>query len=388
MRFKPGEQRTELAVALCRGTPVDLHHRNAPCRELLRERGESDVDDARRALEERAGFHLGTRELYRRACTIDGVMQPDWLVVAIGGNATHPEDIRGTTGEQEQVAGRAARSLLPLLARDNRLVITHGNGPVVGKILLRQYYAREQVPPMRLDVCVAHSQGGIAHLLMQGFEDALARNELERRVACVLTRVEVSADDPGFASPSKPIGPFFSADEAANLERTLGWTMMEDAGRGWRYVVASPRPRRILDLEFIATLAEQGNVVIAAGGGGIPVVRRPDGSHAGIAAVIDKDLTSALLANELGAQTLMILTAVSRVSIDYGKPTQRALESVTSSELAEFQKGGHFAKGSMAPKVEAVLRFLAGGGKRAIIAHLDEAEAALEGTAGTHVLAG
>lgn len=314
-------------------------------------------------------------------------MQPDWLVVAIGGNATHPENIRGTTGEQEQVAARAARSLLPLLARDNRLVVTHGNGPVVGKILLRQFYAREHVPPMRLDVCVAHSQGGIAHLLMQGFEDELARNEIERSIACVLTRVEVSGDDPGFTHPSKPIGPFFSEEEARNLERTLGWTMMEDAGRGWRYVVASPRPRRILDLDLIATLAEQGNVVIAAGGGGIPVVRRPDGSHAGIAAVIDKDLTSALLANDLGAQTLMILTAVSRVAIDFGKPSQSSLETVTAAELGEYQKAGHFAKGSMGPKVDAALRFLAGGGSRAIIAHLDEAEAALEGRTGTHVVA-
>jgi len=316
------------------------------------------------------------------------IMQPERLVVAIGGNATHPENIRGTTGEQEQVAARGARSLLPLLARDNRLVITHGNGPVVGKILLRQYYAREHIPPMRLDVCVAHSQGGIAHLLMQGFEDELARKDIERRVACVLTRVEVSEDDPGFASPSKPIGPFFTQEEARNLERDLGWTMMEDAGRGWRYIVPSPRPRRILDLDLIASLAEQGHVVIAAGGGGIPVVRRADGSHAGVAAVIDKDLTSALLANDLGAQTLMMLTAVSRVAVNFGKPSQRWLESVTASELAELQTEGHFAKGSMGPKVDAALRYIAGGGKRAIIAHLDEAEAALQGDAGTQVISG
>jgi carbamate kinase len=319
---------------------------------------------------------------------IPRIMQPERLVVAIGGNATHPENIRGTTGEQEQVAARGARSLLPLLARDNRLVITHGNGPVVGKILLRQYYAREHIPPMRLDVCVAHSQGGIAHLLMQGFEDALARDEIERRVACVLTRVEVSEDDPGFTQPSKPIGPFFSEQEARDLERDLGWTMMEDAGRGWRYIVPSPRPRRILDLELIASLMDQGYVVIAAGGGGIPVVRRADGSHAGVAAVIDKDLTSALLANELGAGTLMMLTAVSRVAVNFGKPSQRWLETVTASELTALQTEGHFAKGSMGPKVDAALRYLAGGGERAVIAHLDEAEAALQGEAGTHVVPG
>ncbi|MSQ55141.1 MAG: carbamate kinase [Betaproteobacteria bacterium] len=319
---------------------------------------------------------------------IPRIMQPERLVVAIGGNATHPENIRGTTGEQEQVAARAARSLFPLLARDNRLVITHGNGPVVGKILLRQYYAREHIPQMRLDVCVAHSQGGIAHLLMQGLEDELARNECDRRIACVLTRVEVEAEDPGFTHPSKPIGPFFSEEEARNLERTLGWTMMEDAGRGWRYIVASPRPRRILDLELIASLAEQGYAVIAAGGGGIPVVRRADGSHAGVPAVIDKDLTSALLATSIGADTLLMLTAVPRVAIDFGKPTQRALETVSATELAAYQKAGHFGKGSMGPKVDGALRFLAAGGKRAIIAHLDEAAPALDGSAGTHVVPG
>lgn len=313
---------------------------------------------------------------------------PRRLVVAIGGNATHPENIRGTTEEQEQVAARAARSLAPLLMQDNRIVLTHGNGPVVGKILLRQYYAREQVPPMRLDVCVAHSQGGIAHLLMQGLEDELHRDEYERRVACVITRVEVDPEDPGFKNPSKPIGPFFSEAEARNLEQQLGWTMMEDAGRGWRYVVASPRPRRILDLELIGALSDQGIAVIAGGGGGIPVVQRPDGSHAGVAAVIDKDLTSALLANQLGIDTLMLLTAVSQVAVDFGKPGQRWLDTVSASEMAAYMKEGHFAKGSMAPKIDAALRFLAGGGKRAIIAHLDEALPAYEGKAGTQIVAG
>ncbi len=313
---------------------------------------------------------------------------PESLVVAIGGNATHPENIRGTTEEQEIVAARAARSLLPLLTLDRKLILTHGNGPVVGKILLRQYYAREHVPPMRLDVCVAHSQGGIAHLMMQGMEDELERVEHERRVACILTRVEVDADDPAFRNPSKPIGPFFSEQEARDLEKQLGWTMMEDAGRGWRYIVPSPRPRKILDIDLIDSLADQGIAVIAAGGGGIPVVQRADRSHQGIPAVIDKDLTSALLANQLGIDTLMILTAVSKVSVDFGKPTQRALDVVKASELRDYQAEGHFGKGSMGPKIEAALSFIAGGGRRAIIAHLEEALPALEGKTGTHVVAG
>lgn len=313
-------------------------------------------------------------------------MSTELLVVAIGGNATHPENMRGTTAEQEQVAARAARALLPLLARRGRLVVTHGNGPAVGRILLQQYYAREHVPAMRLDVCVAQSQGSIAHLLMQGMEDELARRGIGRRVACVLTRVEVSADDPGFAHPTKPVGPFFSAGEAANLGQTLGWALMEDAGRGWRYAVASPRPRRILDLELIAELAVRGHVVIAAGGGGIPVVRRADGSYAGVPAVIDKDLTSALLAAELGAPTLAILTSVPGAALDFGKATQRYLRAVKASELAAWHAAGHFGVGSMEPKVDAALRFLAAGGRRAIIAHLDEAQAALEGAAGTEVV--
>lgn len=313
---------------------------------------------------------------------------PERLVIAIGGNATHPENIRGTTEEQEIVAARAARSLLPVLALDNKLILTHGNGPVVGKILLRQFYARAHVPPMRLDVCVAHSQGGIAHLMMQGMEDELARAEHDRRVACLITRVEVDADDPAFRDPSKPIGPFFSAAEARELETQLGWAMMEDAGRGWRYVVASPRPRKILDIDLIESLFEQGIAVIAAGGGGIPVVHRADRSHQGIAAVIDKDLTSALLANQLGIDTLMILTAVSQVSVNFGKKNQRALDRISASDLKGYQLEGHFAKGSMGPKIEAALSFIAGGGKRAIIAHLEEALPALKGETGTHVVEG
>jgi len=310
------------------------------------------------------------------------------LVVAIGGNATHPENIRGTTGEQEEIAARAARALRPLVEAVPELVITHGNGPVVGKILLRQYYAREHVPPMRLDVCVAHSQGGIGHLLMQGLEDELARADSGRRVACLITRVVVDADDEAFAKPTKPVGPFFSATEAAELQGALGWNMVEDSGRGWRYVVASPRPRRILELDLIAGLAKQGVVVIAAGGGGIPMVLRADGSHGGVPAVIDKDLTSALLATELGVDALLILTAVPRIAVHFGEPRQRELETVTASELEGYRREGHFAEGSMGPKVKAALRFLAAGGKRAIIAHLDQAAGALAGNAGTHVVPG
>ena len=308
------------------------------------------------------------------------------VLVAVGGNATHPENITGTTEEQEVVAASAARALVPLMQQPVELVVTHGNGPVVGKILLRQILTRDKVAPMRLDICVAHSQGGIAYLLMQAMENELHAVGSTRMVACVLTQVEVDPHDPAFGSPSKPIGPFFKEPDARALI-AQGWNMMEDAGRGWRYAVASPRPRGIVNLPLIDTMVRMGTIVIAGGGGGIPVVRDAEGRLHGIEAVIDKDLTSAFMANLLDVDTLMILTSVPRVAINFGKPGQRELGTVSVRDLTAYEAEGHFARGSMAPKIDAVLRFLAHGGKRAIIAHLTEAAQALEGTAGTHVVA-
>jgi carbamate kinase len=307
------------------------------------------------------------------------------LLVAIGGNATHPEDIRGTTEEQELVAESAARALLPLVRSTGRLLITHGNGPVVGKILLRMMIARDAIPPMRLDVCVAHSQGGIGYLLIQALENAMRRAGIARQAACVVTQVRVDADDPALRSPSKPIGPFFSEAEARAHE-AKGWTMMEDAGRGWRHCVASPEPREVINLHVIEALLDAGTVVIAGGGGGIPVVRDTNGDWQGLQAVVDKDLTSALLAASLGIPDLLILTAVDRVAIDYGTPRQRFLSKVSVSELKAFR--GQFAKGSMGPKVEAAIRHVEAGGGRAIIGHLERAEQALAGESGTHVVPG
>jgi carbamate kinase len=312
---------------------------------------------------------------------------PDSLLVAIGGNATHPENIKGTTEEQELVADRAAQALLPLIESRNRLLVTHGNGPVVGKILLRMMLTRDSIPPMRLDVCVAHSQGGIGYLLIQSLENAMRRAGVERQAACVVTQVEVNADDPAFASPSKPIGPFFSPAEAKTFEGK-GWRMMEDAGRGWRHCVASPEPRAIINLHVIEALLKAGTVVIAGGGGGIPVVRDAQGDWQGVQAVIDKDLTSALLARSLGIPDLLILTSVDQVAIDFNKPQQRYLGRVTLSELRAHQAAGHFAKGSMGPKIEAAIRHLETGGRRAIIGHLERALPALKGETGTHVVRG
>ncbi len=316
-----------------------------------------------------------------------GFEVPERLLVAIGGNAIHPEGILGTVAEQQSYAAAAGRALLGLMTLDNQLVVTHGNGPVVGKILMRQAIARARVTPMSLDICVAHSQGGIAYLLMQALENALREVGNPRHVACLLTQVEIDPGDPAFAEPSTPVGYFSDAAEASALAAETDWIMREDAGRGWRHVVPSPRPLHIVDISLIRALIELGTVVIAGGGGGIPVVRGPKGVRHGIEAVIDKDLTSALMANVLGIDTMLILTAVAHVAVDFGKPGERALTRVSLAEIRRHLADGQFPPGSMGPKIEAAIGFLEGGGKRVVIGHLEQALPALRGEAGTQILA-
>ena len=312
---------------------------------------------------------------------------PSRIVIAIGGNATHPEEIAGTAGEQKAIAARTAAALLPLALAENELVLVHGNGPVVGKILMRQALTRDRVPPMPLDICVAHSQGGIAYLLMQAIENALREAGSERHCTCLLTQVEVDPDDPAFANPTKFVGAFFDKAHADTIGAELGWLMKQDGARGWRHVVPSPKPKHVCDISLVKVLARRGNIVIAGGGGGIPVVRGPKGVRNGSEAVIDKDMTSALMANVLGIDTLMILTAVPKVAIDFGKPTRRDLDRVTLRELKTYRAEGHFPPGSMGPKIDAAIGFIEGGGERVIIAKLDDAMPALEGKTGTHVVA-
>lgn len=312
---------------------------------------------------------------------------PDRLLIAIGGNATHPEDIAGTSEEQKEVAKHTACSLLPLLRDVSELVVTHGNGPVVGKIMMRQMLTMSRIPPMSLDICVAHSQGGIGYLLMQAMENALRAEGNPRHVAALLTQVEVDPNDSAFANPTKFVGPFFSEQEAQKIETELGWQMREDSGRGWRHVVPSPQPRHICDISLVDDLLKRGTVVIAGGGGGIPVVRQGQVPvRAGLPAVIDKDLTSAKMANVLGINQMMILTAVSRVAINFGKRNQRELTEVRLADLKCLRDQGQFPPGSMGPKVDAAIRFLEGGGKRAIIGHLQQALPALLGETGTQII--
>jgi carbamate kinase len=311
---------------------------------------------------------------------------PKRLIIAIGGNATHPETIKGTADEQVEVMGQTAVALLPLARLDTELIITHGNGPVVGKILMRQTLTRDRIPPMPLDICVAHSQGGIGYLLAQALDNALRVAGHNRTAACVLTQVEVDANDQAFQNPTKFVGTFFTEAQAQDLTRELGWHMVQDGARGWRHVVPSPKPLRIGEISLINLVAKQGSIVIAGGGGGIPVVRDATGSHHGVAAVIDKDLTTTLMALELGIDTIMLLTAVPKVSINFGKPNQSQLDTVTLRELKAYNAAGHFPPGSMGPKMDAAIGFIEGGGKRVVIGQLDQAVAALEGRTGTHVV--
>ena len=311
---------------------------------------------------------------------------PSRIMVAIGGNATHPEDIKGTSEEQKAIARKTAKALLPLALLDNNLIVTHGNGPVVGKILMRQALTSDRIAPMPLDICVAHSQGGIAYLLMQAMENALRENDSERHVACLLSQVEVDPKDPAFKNPAKPIGPFFTKKEARDISKELNWKMQEDAGRGWRHVVPSPKPKHICDISLIEALSKRGTVVISGGGGGIPVVRGPKGVREGIAAVIDKDLTSAKMASVLNFDLMMILTSVSKVAIYFGKATQRNLDEISLSQTKKLLTEGHFLPGSMRPKIEAAIQFLESGGQRVIIGPLGQALDAFNGKTGTHIV--
>lgn len=251
---------------------------------------------------------------------------------------------------------------------------------------MRQMLTMSRIPPMSMDICVAHSQCGIGYLLMQAIENGLREEGNQRHVASLLTQVEVDADDPAFKNPTKFVGPFFSEEEAKNISKELNWAMREDSGRGWRHVVPSPKPKHVCDISLVDALVKRGTIVIAGGGGGMPVVRDAKGVRTGVPAVIDKDLTSAHIVNVLDIDELLILTAVPRVAVNFGKPNQKELNEVTLDEIKAYHREGHFPPGSMGPKVDAAIRFLEGGGKRAIISHLDHAMAALRGQTGTHIV--
>lgn len=306
------------------------------------------------------------------------------IVIALGGNALQAEGQTPTYENQMNVIRSTARLIAPL-ARDHRLLVVHGNGPQVGRILIQNEYAASQTPSNPFDACGAMSQGLIGYPLQQALTAAMHEEGLDKMAATVLTQVVVSGDDPGFQHPTKPIGPFYTQEKADELSKEKGYVMKEDAGRGFRRVVASPDPIRIVEMPAIMALTHQGMVPICAGGGGIPVVEKEGVLH-GVPAVIDKDLAAERLAEDVDADVLLILTAVEQVSLHFKKPDQKDLSSVNPEELKRYMDEGHFAPGSMLPKMKAALRFAESRkGRTAIVTSLEKAVEALHNGAGTHI---
>lgn len=307
------------------------------------------------------------------------------VVIAIGGNALIKDTEHRDLASQYAALGEITPHIATLVSAGWRVAIGHGNGPQVGFALRRSEIAATEVPPESLDVSGADTQGWIGYFLQQNIHNSLRAIGSQGQAVTVITQVEVDPADPAFQNPSKPIGAFMDKDEAMR-RRAEGWSVMEDANRGWRRAVPSPVPLRIVEEAAIATLLAAGAVVITVGGGGIPVVRDARGALHGVAAVIDKDLSCALLANRLGAEALVICTGVERIALDFGKPNQMWVDHLTLSQAKQYlAEGRHFAQGSMAPKVEAVIRYLEQGGVRAIITDIPHIERALSGEAGTHI---
>ncbi len=276
-------------------------------------------------------------------------------VVTLGGNAILPAKGRGTIEEQIRVAAEAMAGVADLIAAGEEVVLSHGNGPIVGNILIRNESAQDIIPPMPLDICGADSQGGIGYMLQQVLNNQLGKRGIRKPVVSLVTQCVVAADDPAMRNPTKPIGPFYDRMRAKELGAAKGWEFLEDAGRGFRRVVPSPHPIEIVEWEAIRSLVSSGAVVIAAGGGGVPVVRAEDGALRGVEAVIDKDWASAVLAMQLGARRLLVLTSVPRVALDFGQPTEREVAQLTVDEARVHLDDGQFPPGSMGPKIAACI---------------------------------
>ena len=308
------------------------------------------------------------------------------VLVAMGGHAFMQKGEKGTIEEHERNAVEIARLLMTLVEKEYQLVITHGNGPQVGTLLLQQECSKDETPSMPLDVLVAMTEGSLGYILQQNLLNQLRRKDIRRYVVTVVTQVLVDESDAAFKNPTKPIGPFLTQAEAEIRRDELGWIVKEDAGRGWRRLVPSPQPKRVIQRHMIREAARAGHIVIACGGGGIPIKKNPDDSYAGVEAVIDKDLTSSVLATDVGAALLVILTAVPQVYLNFGTRDQRALGAVTLDEIEALYAQGHFPPGSMGPKIEAVMHFLKSGGRRALITNPESLPQAIEGRAGTHIV--
>jgi len=308
---------------------------------------------------------------------------PEKIVIALGGNALQSGEGAATAEAQLEVVRQTADRIAEISRRGYEMALVHGNGPQVGRILLASETARQVTPPMPFDVCGAMSQGYIGYHIQQALKYALNSRNRNYPVVSLTTQVVVDRNDPAFQNPTKPIGPFYCAEEAHRLEREKGYAVREDAGRGWRRVVASPLPRKIVEIDAVRLLWDHA-IVITCGGGGVPVVENPDGTLTGIAAVIDKDFAAELLAEEVGADALLILTEVEKVAVRFGQPDQKNLSHLSLAEAARYAEEGQFGVGSMLPKVEAAMRFVRNHpGKKAIITSLDKCLDALDGKTGT-----
>ena len=308
------------------------------------------------------------------------------VVIAIGGNSLIKDREHMDVLDQYRTAGETSHYIVPIVERGYRVLITHGNGPQVGFVLLRSELARDVIHQVPLANCVADTQGSIGLQIAQCLQNEFLNHGIRQDVVAIVTQAVVDEQDPSFSKPSKPIGPFMTEDEARQHEKEDGWVVGEDAGRGWRRLVASPVPLEIIELPTIRTLLDGGTLVIAAGGGGVPVVYKSDGTLRPRPAVIDKDAASCLLASELGAEKLIISTDVDRVALNFGTPEQADIDYMNATECRRYLEAGHFAPGSMQPKIESALAFLEHGGKEVIITQPHHLDGALQGTHGTHIV--
>ncbi|GJM17354.1 MAG: carbamate kinase [Thermodesulfobacteriota bacterium] len=307
-------------------------------------------------------------------------------VIAFGGNALMGEDGNSSYAEQMDKTDLMCNKLLSLFDMGYKILITHGNGPQVGNFLMQQESSAENIPPMPLDACNAMTQGQIGYMIEQKLRNIFTKNNINKPIIVFITQVVVAEDDPAFDNPTKFIGPFFNKENSDKLSRDEGWLMREDSGRGYRRIVASPKPVDIIEKEEIADMAQKDFVVIACGGGGIPVVKDKNGSLKGVPAVIDKDFAAEMIGNYIGAELLLLITPVDKVAINFGTPEQQSLSKITLEEAEQYYKEGHFPPGSMGPKMQAAIQFLHSGGKKAIITSLECIESAIKGQAGTQII--
>jgi len=312
-------------------------------------------------------------------------MDPGFAVLAIGGNSLIKDKTHIALSSQYEAVQETSKYIAELIAEGLGMVITHGNGPQVGFLYRRGELARHELPLIPLDICGADTQGAIGYMIQKALLNEFRERAISKKVTVVVTQTIVDRDDPSFERPTKPIGSFMSEEEALTNKKDFGWQVVEDAGRGFRRVVPSPIPKEIIELDVIKLLAERGYIVIAAGGGGIPVIRNEHGDLEGVEAVIDKDLGSSLLARNLGADTFIISTAIDSVYLNFGKENQKPIRRTILPEIKRYLAEGHFKPGSMKPKIEAIIQFLEAGGKRAIITSPENLLRAIKEEAGTTI---